>query len=73
MTESKLVNKSTGFSIEIISTSQKEVLAIYDSDVTFNSDGSWTTHSNKYGVISKKDFYSGKDNFKGIKRVYGGE
>ena len=73
MTESKLVNKSTGFSIEIISTSQKEVLAIYDSDVTFNSDGSWTTHSNKYGVISKEDFYSGKDNFKGIKRVYGGE
>ena len=73
MTESKIVNKSTGFSIEIISTSQKEVLAIYDSDVTFNSDGSWTTHSNKYGVISKKDFYSGKDNFKGIKRVYGGE
>ena len=73
MTESKIVNKSTGFSIEIISTSQKEVLAIYDSDVTFNSDGSWTTHSNKYGVISKEDFYSGKDNFKGIKRVYGGE
>jgi len=73
MTESKLVNKSTGFYIEIISTSQKEVLAIYDSDVTFNSDGSWTTHSNKYGVISKEDFYSGKDNFKGIKRVYGGE
>jgi hypothetical protein len=73
MTESKLVNKSTGFYIEIISTSQKEVLAIYNSDVTFNSDGSWTTHSNKYGVISKEDFYSGKDNFKGIKRVYGGE
>ena len=72
MTESKLVNKSTGFSIEIISTSQKEVLAIYDSDVTFNSDGSWTTHSNKYGVISKEDFFTGQDSFQNIKRVYGG-
>ncbi len=73
MTESKIVNKSTGFSIEIISTSQKEVLAIYDSDVTFNSDGSWTTHSNKYGVISKEDFFTGQDSFQNIKRVYGGE
>ena len=72
MTESKLVNKSTGFSIEIISTSQKEVLAIYNSDVTFNSDGSWTTHSNKYGVISKEDFFTGQDSFQNIKRVYGG-
>lgn len=73
MTESKLANKSTGFSIEIISTSQKEVLAIYDSDVTFNSDGSWTTHSNKYGVISKEDLFTGQDSFQNIKRVYGGE
>ena len=73
MTESKLANKSTESYIEIISISQNNILAIYDSDVTFNSDGSWTTHSNKYGVISKEDFYSGKDNFKGIKRVYGGE
>ena len=72
MTESKLVNKSTGFYIEIISTSQKEVLAIYNSDVTFNSDGSWTTHSNKYGVISKEDFFTGQDSFQNIKRVYGG-
>ena len=73
MAESKLANKSTESYIEIISISQNKILAIYDSDVTFNSDGSWTTHSNKYGVISKEDFYSGKDNFKGIKRVYGGE
>ena len=67
------MRKFTRAVYSIIYKSQNKILAIYDSDVTFNSDGSWTTHSNKYGVISKKDFYSGKDNFKGIKRVYGGE
>ena len=73
MTESKLSNKSTGSSIEIISISQNKILTIYDSDITFNSDGSYTTHSNKYGVISKEDFFTGQDSFQNIKRVYGGE
>lgn len=73
MTESKLANKSTESYIEIISISQNKILAIYDSDVTFNSDGSYTTHSNKYGVISKEDFFTGQDSFQNIKRVYGGE
>lgn len=73
MTESKLANKSTGSFIEIISISQNKILAIYDSDVTFNRDGSYTTHSNKYGVISKEDFFTGQDSFQNIKRVYGGE
>jgi len=73
MTESKLANKSTESYIEIISISQNKILAIYDSDVTFNNDGSYTTHSNKYGVISKEDFFTGQDSFQNIKRVYGGE
>lgn len=73
MTESKLSNKSTGSSIEIISISQNKILTIYDSDITFNSDGSYTTHSNKYGVISKEDFFTGQDSFQNIKRVYGDE
>ena len=73
MTESKLANKSTESYIEIISISQNNILAIYDSDVTFNSDGSYTTHSNKYGVISKEEFFTGKNSFQNIKRVYGGE
>ena len=73
MAESKLANKSTESYIEIISISQNKILAIYDSDVTFNNDGSYTTHSNKYGVISKEEFFNGKDSFQNIKRVYGGE
>lgn len=73
MTESKLANKSTESYIKIISISQNKILAIYDSDVTFNRDGSYTTHSNKYGVISKEDFFTGQDSFQNIKRVYGGE
>lgn len=73
MTESKIVNKSTESYIEIISISQNKILAIYDSDVTFNNDGSYTTHSNQYGVISKEEFFNGKDSFQNIKRVYGGE
>lgn len=72
ISHSKLVNKTIGDNLEIIAVIGDEVLAIYDSDVTYKSDGSYTTHSNSYGLISKNDLYVGKDNFKKVKMIYGG-
>ncbi len=72
VSHSSLINKTVKNSLDIIAVSGDEVLAIYDSDVTYNNDGSYTTKENKYGIISKSDLYTGKDSFKKVKMIYGG-
>lgn len=60
---SGLVNKSLGWSLDIIAEVGDQVLVIYDCDATANGDGSYSVNGYYYGLISKEDLCAGKDNF----------
>lgn len=67
-----LVDRSTGASLKIIAETGGQVLAIYDSDVTPRSDGSFTVHGYKYGLIRKEDLFAGRDAFAPIQMLGSG-
>lgn len=63
ISHSGLVNKSLGWSLDIIAEAGDRVLTIYDYDATAKGDGSYTINGYQYGLISKEDLYAGRDNF----------
>ncbi len=67
-----LVEKSTGFSLQIIASAGDQVLVIYDSDVTPKSDGSFTVHGYRYALISREDLFHGRDGFLPIQMIGSG-
>ncbi len=72
ITHCGLVDRSTGSSLVIVAVTESRVLAIYDSDVTPGSDGSYTVHGYRYGLISKDDLFHGRDNFVPIEMIGSG-
>lgn len=63
ISHSGLVNKSLGWSLDIIAETDDQVLTIYDYDATAKGDGSYHINGYQYGLISKEDLYAGRDNF----------
>lgn len=72
ISHSGLVNKSLGWSLDIIAEAGNQVLTIYDYDATAKGDGSYTINGYQYGLISKEDLYAGRDNFIPIHMVGSG-
>lgn len=69
ISHSNLVNKSLGWSLDIIAETDDQVLTIYDYDATAKGDGSYTINGYKYALINKDDLFAGKDNFIPIKLI----
>lgn len=63
ISHSGLVNKSLGWSLDIISEAGDQVLTIYDYNATAKGDGSYSINGYKYALISKDDLYAGRNNF----------
>ena len=63
ISHSGLVNKSLGWSLEIITETDDQVLTIYDYDATSRGGGSYSINGYKYALISKDDLFAGRDNF----------
>lgn len=68
ISHSGLVNKSLGWSLDIIAEAGDQVLVIYDCDATANGDGSYSISGYYYGLIRKEDLYAGRDNFTAVCR-----
>lgn len=60
---SGLVNKTLGWSLDIIAVTGDQVLTIYDCDAADKGDGTYTINGYKYALISKEDLFAGRDNF----------
>lgn len=69
ISHSGLVNKTTGWGLNLIAEIGDQVLVNYDSDGTFSSDGSFHTTREHYGLIDKEDLYAGIDNFAPISMI----
>lgn len=67
-----LVDKSLGYSLDIIAEAGDQVLVIYDTDATPKGDGSYTVGGYRYGLISKEDLFAGRDNFAPIHMIGSG-
>ena len=63
ISHSGLVNKSLGWSLDIIAEAGDQVLTIYDHDATARGDGSYSINGYKYALISKDDLCAGRNNF----------
>lgn len=63
ISHSGLVNKSLGWSLDVIAEAGDQVLTIYDYDATAKGDGSYSINGYKYALISKDDLFAGRDNF----------
>lgn len=72
---SGLVNKSLGWSLDIMAETEKDALVIYDYEATPSqlNDDAYEIHRYQYGLISKEDLYAGKDNYRKIQMVGKGE
>lgn len=66
ITHSSLVVRCNGWSVDFRGETASDVLFIYDYDATDNGDGSYEIHQYKYALISKKDLFAGKDNYRTI-------
>lgn len=64
-----LVNKCTGWSLEIMAETQDYFLVVYDCDAIDNGDGSYEILQNKYALIAKEDLYQGRGNYLPIQMV----
>lgn len=64
-----LVNKSTGWSLEIKAEAKDYFLVVYDYDAIDNGDGSYEILQNKYALIAKEDLYQGRENYLPIQMV----
>lgn len=63
ISHSGLVNKTTGWSLTFIAEFGDQVLVNYDSEGSFNSDGSFSLIGERYALIRKEDLYAGIDSF----------
>ena len=66
---SSLVNKSTGWPLEIKAETKDYFLVVYDYDATDNGDGSYEILQNKYALIAKEDLYQGRENYLPVQMV----
>ncbi len=64
-----LVDKSLGYSLDIIAETEDQVLVIYDTDATPKGDGSYIINGYQYGLIPKEDLFAGRDNFAPIRMI----
>lgn len=63
ISHSGLVNKSLGWSLDIVAEAGDQALVIYDCDATANGDGAFSISGYYYGLIRKEDLCAGRDNF----------
>lgn len=63
---SGLVNKSLGWSLDLIAETDSDVLVIYDYDAVKEDGESYDIRLYQYGLISKEDLFSGKENYRKI-------
>lgn len=63
---SDLVNKTLGWSLDLVAETESDVLVIYDYDATATAGGGYEIHLYQYGLISKEDLFSGKENYRKI-------
>ena len=68
-----LVNKCTGWNLEIIGETGQQVLAIYDYEAEEEEEGVWEIYRKQYGLIDKKDLYRSADSFQKIAMKEKGE
>ena len=58
--------RSLGWSLDLVAETESDVLVIYDYDATATSGGGYEIHLYQYGLISKEDLFSGKENYRKI-------
>lgn len=68
-----LVNKRTGWNLDIKAETKDYFLVVYDYDAIDNGDGSYEILQYKYALIAKEDFYQGRGEFLPIQMVGKGE
>ena len=68
-----LVNKKTGWNLDIKAEAKDYFLVVYDYDAIDNGNGSYEILQYKYALIAKEDFYQGRGEFLPIQMVGKGE
>ncbi len=63
ISHSRLVNKTTGWSIDLITEIGDQVLVLYDSDGYFKGDGVFHNIRSHYALIDKEDLYAGVEEY----------
>lgn len=63
---SGLVNKSLGWSLDLVAETESDVLVIYDYDAVTSGGTSYEIRLRQYGLISKEDLFSGNDQYRKI-------
>lgn len=69
ISRSRLVNKTTGWSLDFLAEIGDWVLVHYDSDGSFGSDGSFSTTREHYGLIDRQDLFAGIDRIAPIRMM----
>lgn len=69
ISQSRLVNKTTGWSLDFLAEIGDQVLVNYDSDGSFGSDGSFSATGEHYGLIGREDLFAGVDRIVPIRMV----
>ncbi len=69
VSHSGLVNRSLGWSLDIIAEAGDQVLIIYDYDAVPKGDGSYYIKKNLFGLIEKDDLYAGRDSITPIQMI----
>lgn len=72
ISHSSLVNKSLGWSIEIIAETSDQALIVYDYDAISKGDGSYSIEKKLFGLIGKDDLYTGRDSITPIQMIGSG-
>lgn len=73
ITKTLLVNLCNGWSLDFRGETEEEVLFVYDYDATDNHDGSYEIHQYKHALISKKELFAGKENYRKIEMIGPGQ
>lgn len=69
ITKTDLVNKCNGWSLEFRGETASDVLFVYDYDATTTDNESYEIFRNKFALISKKDLFAGKENYRKIDMI----
>ncbi len=64
-----LVNKKTGWNLEIKAETKDYFLVVYDYDAIDNGDGSYEILQYKHALITKEDLYQGRGDFLPIQMI----
>lgn len=73
VSHSSLVNKSTGWILELKAVLESDVLVIYDCEAIPTEDGAYEVKGYQYGLISQEDLFAGNDNYRKINMIEKGE